>query len=50
MRSLVYTAPSRLAIPFGVWYLFNVGNTLFNLLLIFDSDSFLVAILHATSF
>ena len=39
MRSLAHTVPSRLVIPFGVWFSFNFGNTLFNLLFIFGSDS-----------
>ena len=39
MRSLAHTVPSRLVIPFGVWLSFNFGNTLFNLLFIFGSDS-----------
>ena len=39
MRSLAHTVPSRLVIPFGVWFSFNFGNTLFNLLFRFGSDS-----------
>ena len=39
MRSLAHTVPSRLVIPFGVLFSFNFGNTLFNLLFIFGSDS-----------
>ena len=39
MRSLAHTVPSRLVIPFGVWFSFNFGNTLFNLLFRFCSDS-----------
>ena len=37
MRSLAHTVPSRLVIPFGVWFSFNFGNTLFNLLFILGS-------------
>ena len=37
--SLAYTLPSRLVIPFGVWFSFNFGNTLFDLLFRFASDS-----------
>ena len=39
MRSLAHTVPSHLVIPFGVWFSFNFGNTLFNLLFIFGFDS-----------
>ena len=39
MRSLAHTVPSRLVIPLGVWFSFNFGNTLFNLLFRFGSDS-----------
>ena len=39
MRSLAHTVLSHLVIPFGVWFSFNFGNTLFNLLFIFGSDS-----------
>ena len=31
MHSLAHTVPSRLVIPFGVWFSFNFGNTLVNL-------------------
>ena len=39
IRSLAHIEPSRLVMPFGVWYSFNFGNILFNLLFIFDSNS-----------
>ena len=39
MRNLAYTVLSHLLMPFGVRFSFNFGNTLFNLLPIFESDS-----------
>ena len=39
MHSLAHTVPSRLVIPFGVWFSLNFSNTLINLLFIFGSDS-----------
>ena len=39
IHSLAHIEPSRLVMPFGVWFSFNFGNILFNLLFMFDSDS-----------